>query len=88
MKIIERKVISPLFKTQEKDFQSQKVSKVVIIYVSKTGCRYLNCSLPNQFPWIIDKPEVLAEVTKRPRFLPWQFDTISVKFWLGNGVVV
>ena len=62
---------------------SQKVSKSsynsetwVIICVSKTGCRYLNRSLPNQFLWMLDKPEVLAEVTEWPRFLPWQFDTV------------
>ena len=24
---------------------------------------------------MLDKQEVLAEVTERPRFLPWQFDT-------------
>ena len=24
---------------------------------------------------MLDKPEVLAEVTERPRFLPWEFDT-------------
>ena len=26
-------------------------------------------------PWMLDKPEVLAEVTEQPRFLPWEFDT-------------
>ena len=26
-------------------------------------------------PCMLDKPEVLAEVTERPRFLPWEFDT-------------
>ena len=25
-------------------------------------------------PWMLDKPEVLAEVTEQPRFLPWEFD--------------
>ena len=24
---------------------------------------------------MLDKPEVLAEVTERPRFIPWEFDT-------------
>ena len=32
---------------------------------------------------MLDKPEVLAEVTKRPRFLPWQFDTIAIQLcWM------
>ena len=25
---------------------------------------------------MLDKPEVLAEVTEQPRFLPWVFDTL------------
>ena len=27
--------------------------------------------------WMLDKPEDLAEVTERPRFLPWEFDTTA-----------
>ena len=37
--------------------------------------RYINHSLPNPIPCVLDKPEVLAEDTKQPRFLPWEFDT-------------
>ena len=35
---------------------------------------------------MLDKPEVLAEVTERHRFLPWEFDTIikSKEMLLGN----
>ena len=29
---------------------------------------------------MLDKPEVQAEVTKRPRFLPWEFDTACLFF--------
>ena len=24
---------------------------------------------------MLDKPEVMVEITKQPRFLPWDFDT-------------
>ena len=42
----------------------------------RLALRYLNRSLPKS-PWMLDKPEVLAGVTKRPRFLPWEFDTLT-----------
>ena len=29
----------------------------------------------NISPGMLDKPEVLAAVTERPRFLPWEFET-------------
>ena len=38
---------------------------------------YLNRSLPNPIPCVLAKMEVLAEDTKQPRFLPWEFDTIA-----------
>ena len=27
---------------------------------------------------MLDKPEVLAEVTEQPRFLSWEFDTLAI----------
>ena len=32
---------------------------------------------------MLDKPEVLAGVTKQPRFPPWEFDTQNNLFELG-----
>ena len=29
---------------------------------------------------MLDRPEVLAGVTERPRFLPWEFDTLPKGF--------
>ena len=28
-------------------------------------------------PCVLDKPEVLAGITERPRLLPWEFDTLA-----------
>ena len=41
----------------------------VIICVSKI------LPLSSKSPWMLDKLEVLAGVTKRLRFLPWKLDT-------------
>ena len=41
----------------------------------RLAVRYLNCSLPNPIPCVLDILEVLVEDTEQPRFLPWEFDT-------------
>ena len=43
----------------------------------RMAVRYLNSSLPNPIPCMLDILEVLVEDTEQPRFLPWEFDTIG-----------
>ena len=42
----------------------------------RLAIRYLNRSLPNPIPCVLDILEVLGEDTEQPRFLPWEFDTV------------
>ena len=41
----------------------------------RLAVRYLNRSLPNPIPCVLDIQEVLVEDTEQPRFLPWEFVT-------------
>ena len=61
---------------------SQRLVRVVTTLILKLSfvlvrlaIRYLNRSLPNPIPCVLVKPEVLAEDTEQPRFLPWEVDT-------------
>ena len=37
---------------------------------------------------MLDNPEVLAEVTEQPRFLPWEFDTNMLSFFQVNALAL
>ena len=39
---------------------------------------------------MLDKPEVLVEVTEQPRFLPWEFDTemFLLRFSSSNPILI
>ena len=57
-------------------FMNYQSAALPLCYLTTINCceiRYLNCSLPNSIPCVLDK---LAESTEQPRFLPWEFDTI------------
>ena len=57
-----------------------KVSTTLLLELSivlvRLAVRYLDRSLPNPIPCVLDIPEVLVEDTKQPRFLPWEFGTL------------
>ena len=38
----------------------------------------VNRSIPNPIPCVLDILEVLVEDTEQPRFLPWEFDTLTM----------
>ena len=65
---------------------SQRLVKVVTtlllelsFVLVRLAVRYLNCSLPNPIPCVLDILEVLVEDTEQPSFLPWEFDTHVTK---------
>ena len=47
--------------------------------------QYIPLTLSPKSPRMLDKLEVLAEVTERPRFLPWEFNITSNDYIAGNG---
>ena len=42
----------------------------------RLAVRYLNCSLPNPIPCVLDILEVILRPTEQPRVLPWEFDSV------------
>ena len=45
--------------------------------LERLAVRYLNGSLPNPIPCVLDILEVIVKDTAQPRFLPWEFDTLQ-----------
>ena len=67
--------------TLKKTYLVKRLVKVVTtlllelsFVVVRLAVRYLNRSLPNPIPCVLDKPEVLPKSNKQPRFLTWEFN--------------
>ena len=62
----------PRSKTDALDRSATVGRQLELLFMSsKTGSK-IPLPLSPKSPWMLDKSEVLAEVTEQPRFLPWQ----------------